>query len=71
MTLTPYHRNATHNFRHRLVTLSLRSRIGCICLDGKKIEESYWYVQASFPTGHFSVAIYFFLCLTGLGPDFR
>lgn len=41
------------------------------CLDGKESEESYWYVQASFPTGHFSVAIYFFLCLTGLGPDFR
>lgn len=53
--LTPYHRNATHNFRHRLVTLSLRSRIGWICLDGKKSEESYWYIHAPFPTGHFSV----------------
>ena len=37
----------------------------------RKAKESYWYIQASFPTGHFSVAIYLFLCLTGLGPDFR
>lgn len=72
--LKPYHRNATHNFstppcQFCFLDCCFAPRIDSICLDGKKAR--ILLVDSSLIPDWPFLGSHIFLCLTGLGPDFR